>query len=201
MNYLAIPARKRQTRGISRKAALLTCAVLAAAALAVIPGVLSYQARRARFLCDVALERARETKIVDYLESGEIPDTENPILPGESLCPSGGECYLLPEGDGYLIVCGLHDSDIPRRARLNAVTALKRLQRALDRALLVWGEEPDTLSFPLNGREKAARRGEAPESGVENGIFYLCAEGKITRFCYLERYRRAVWTLEKGWGG
>ena len=202
MNFLARSAARRAIRensGIARAVVILLCVVLATAALTLGPGIQAYQARRAQFLCGVALERARESDVADYLENGEIPDLENPILPGESLCPSGGECYLLSENDGYRIVCGLHDSDIARRVRLNASTALERLRRAFDRALLVWGEEPETLSFSLNGREQAAQAGDVPEGRIENGIFYRCEDGEITRLCYIERYRRAVWTRAEGW--
>ena len=187
--------------GVARAVVILLCVVLAAAALVLGPGIRAYQARRARFLCGVALERARETDVVEYLENGEIPDTDNPILPGESLCPSGGECYLLAEDDGWLVVCGLHDSNAARRVRLNSRAALERLRAALERALLIWGEEPEMLSFTLNGREQTARAGDAPAERIENGIFYQSEDGKLTRLCYIEQYRRAVWTLEEGWQG
>ena len=191
--------------GLARAAVLATAFVtLAALLIAVIPGVIAYQDRRARYLCAVSLERAKETVLMDYLEHPDHTFDENGALSlaGQTvLCPSGGDCYLIrddTDDEGYSIICALHDTDSLRRLRLNAVTALSRLQNNLK----LYGPDWD-LKIILNGENISARRlDEIPGNMPKEGIYYLPDENQnkeIAWFCFSSGGLYAVWTPSDGW--
>lgn len=216
-------------RGITLLAVLVIIAVLAVVVTVAIPAVKHYSRKADDFGCATALETARRQITIDHLTevANESPEriatvVEKAMRSLDTLCPNGGEVYVVPTPDGdepFALVCGLHGKDKKQNTRLNA-------QRMLDNvtASLAAGDEaPDAVEVTLHGKPLTVKRVEEPvdikrgtatTSGYEGTVaFYGVAgsgevgestsakEGSICYFVFADEDHCAVWKAGAGWSG
>ena len=216
--------------GINRITAVLLILIAVMLVLIAIPGWKRFRYRSEKTACEQAMKSARDGLIIDYLahfEAGTVQQamqTLDEVLPERAnICPSGGTVYLLRGANGiYEPLCGLHDSDTRRRARLNASRALELLREGLRYARRENDAEPDSVTVTLNGKPlECVRVQEAPmirlgtrSSNDYEGVvaFYgLAGEGafadvaaragEIGFFLYADEDHSAVWRVNDGWTG
>ena len=207
---------KLRKRLISRRGVMLSrasvyaCIVTAVIATVIlIPGIRAYQERRARFLCEVSLERTRENVIMDYLEhpADALDGDLNAAAGPGGLCPSGGDVYLIPgmKTEEIKLVCALHGEDKAQCLHLNAMSALPQLRRNI----VLYGPEWNGLSVTLNSTNIPARHlMSIPEklSAGGDALDLMFVTSEYTRredsliWMALQSGRRAVvWSAENGW--
>ncbi len=216
--------------GVNSIVAVLLILIAVMLVLIAIPGWKTFRYRSEKTACEQAMKSARDGLIIDYLnhfEAGTVQQamqTLDEVLPERAnICPSGGTVYLLRGANGiYEPLCGLHDSDTRRRARLNASRALELLQEGLRYARRESDVEPESVQITLNGKplecvrvQKAPtiRRGTKSSNDYEGVVaFYgLAGEGTFTDaaaragevcfFLYADEEHSAVWRISDGWTG
>ena len=216
--------------GINRLIAILLVLIAILLVLIAIPGYRVFRYRSQKTGCEQAMKSARDGLIIDYLshwEAGSVEDaiqTLDEVLPARAdICPAGGTVYLVRGKNGiFEPICGLHDSDIPRRARLNASRAKDLLTEGLRRARRELGEEPESLEIRLNSKplecvrvteEPNIHRGTKTTDGYKGVVcFYgLAGEGdfagisgkagEIVYFIYADEDTCAIWHKKDGWTG
>ncbi|MBE6910464.1 MAG: hypothetical protein E7474_12985 [Ruminococcaceae bacterium] len=169
--------------------------------------------------CRIAVNEAQR-KIVnaEVNAGGGISEEEAKLAatqdtkPWSQLCPGGGDCYLLPDKDGYFtVVCALHDPDEKQRTRLNAESAFEQIQKKLDTERLQGREVPKAIRVTLNGKALDAARTNS-DIGLSRGTkyasnydgviaFYLVNGETLQYFFYADEEHCAVWNLGVGWTG
>ena len=216
--------------GINRITAILLALIAVMLVLIAIPGWRVFRYRSEKTACEQAMKSARDGLIIDYLshfEAGTVQQamqTLDEVLPERAnICPSGGTVYLLRGANGiYEPLCGLHDSDTRRRARLNASRALELLQDGLRYARRESEAEPEAVEISLDGEtlscvrvEEAPplRRGTRTSNDYEGVVaFYGLAgqgafadaavrKGEICFFLYADEDHCATWRANDGWTG
>lgn len=196
-----------------------------------IPAWRVFRYRSVKTGCEQAMKTARDGLIIEYLyrkDTGSVKearDTLDDVMPArEKICPTGGNVYLVRnETSGiYEPVCGLHDSDLKYRVRLNASYALDELKEALRVARRDTGVEPESVEIQINSKPlECVRVQETPDirrgTKLTNGYkgivcFYGLAgegsfvgknveEGDICFFVYADENHCAIWRDGDGWTG
>ena len=202
-----------------------------------IPAMKAFRYRAQRIGCEQAMKSAGDGLIIEYLgsfEEGSIKDardTLEEVMPArEDLCPAHGNVYLIRDENGiFQPVCGLHDSDVRRRTRLNASYALQMLEDKRRAAALNGNNDPESLEITVNGRklvcthvteEEAIHRGTATTNGYDGVVCYYGAagdftfsaktarkgmgtakDGEICYFVYADENYCAIWRSNDGWDG
>ena len=216
--------------GVNSIVAVLLILIAVMLVLIAEPHWKTFRYRSEKTACEQAMKSARDGLIIDYLshfEAGTVQQamqTLDEVLPERAnICPSGGTVYLLRGANGiYEPLCGLHDSDTRRRARLNATRALELLQQGLRHARRESDEEPESVEITLNGKPldclrvreaPTIRRGTKSSNDYEGVVaFYgLAGEGTFTDtgaqageicyFLYADEDHSAVWRVNDGWTG
>jgi len=220
-------ARLLEQEQLDKKRLLLHYALVAAAALAVLAAVLAVGLsafRRHREAaetdgCRFAVSEAQK-KIIGAEAAAQGPVSEETAKqaatmgtkPWSQLCPGGGDCYLVPDKDGFFtVVCALHGEDDKQRTRLNAEGALEQVQKKLDTDRLQGREVPKTIRLTLNGEPLDAARTNS-DIGLSHGTkfapnydgviaFYLVNGETLQYFFYADEEHCAIWHLGVGWTG
>lgn len=216
--------------GVNRIVVILLVLIAAMLVVIAIPIWKGYRYRAEKQACEQAMKSARDGLIIDYLDrwdSGtaqEAMKTLDQVLPERpNVCPSGGTVYLVRREDGvFEPICGLHDSDVKRRCRLNAARAQELLAEGLKNARRETKQEPESVVIQLNGRSLECvrvqeppklRRGTRTTDGYEGIVaFYgLAGEGQfaagavkageIAYFIYADEDDCAAWRAGEGWTG
>ena len=221
---------KQRRGGVNPVVAILLALIAVMLVLIAIPGWKVFRYRSEKTACEQAMKSARDGLIIDYLahfETGSVQQamqTLDEVLPERAnICPSGGTVYLVRDVNGiYEPLCGLHDSDTRRRARLNASRALELLREGLRHARRESDAEPESVEITLNGKPlecarvqqaPTIRRGTKSSDDYEGVVaFYgLAGEGafvdaaartgEICFFLYADEDHSAVWRASDGWTG
>ena len=217
---------------INRLTAFLLALIALMLVVIAIPSWERFSYRSQKTACQQAIKSAQDGLIIEYLSryeeesADEARKTLDAVLPERpNICPSYGTIYLVRMENGiFEPVCGLHDSDIPRRTRLNASRAKELLEGGLE-AARQRGETVGNLplvEISLNGKtltclhvreEEPLYRGTKTTSGYEGTVaFYgLAGEGtfaqtaypiaKVCYFLYADEDSCAVWRAGEGWSG
>ena len=135
-----------------------------------IPAMKAFRYRAQRIGCEQAMKSAADGLIIEYLgsfEEGSVDDardTLDEVMPArEDLCPAHGNVYLIRDANGiFQPVCGLHDSDVKRRTRLNASYALQMLEEERRTALPNGKSDPD-------GEDDSGRKNDPNEKDDPDG--------------------------------
>lgn len=207
---------RRASRGASALVAAAALAVLALAALILLPHVRAYQERGAATACAIGIASAqRKMDDAAALKGGALSEDEakraavRDLKDWSELCPSGGDCCVIPDGDGrQVLVCPLHCDDKRLRTRLNADHALAALRAALSTNR---DDVPDAVSVTVNNRvqqvlradEPPLRRGTGSTAGFEGTVAFFQADGTGAPvwFCYADENYFALWRKNEGWSG
>ena len=216
--------------GISRAAAVLLALIGVMLVLIAIPGYRVYRYRAQKTACEQAMKSARDGLVIEFLSRYKEESVEDAmktldeVLPERpNICPSGGTVYLIKNAQGiYEPVCGLHETDLKLRVRLNATRARELLSEGLRKARRDGGEEPESVAIELNGKplecvrvgEKLSlRRGTATTNGYEGVVAFYGLEGdgefstgkvkkgQVCYFVYADENHAAVWRAGDGWTG
>ncbi len=208
-------------RGLNVLVALLGLLTAVLLAIAAVPPVYrAYKTRADERDCYIALQKAQEAADIVAIQSGgTVTDeaarraVEQCMWTEGALCPAGGDFYIARDEHGNpLVVCGVHDTDLKRRTRLNAEAALDKLEAELARAGTLGEAEPERVELRLNGEtlpalrvteEPPIRRGTATTSGYEGTvIFYQTSRGGVSFLAYADSDYCALWhAASKSWSG
>ena len=220
----------RKRGGVNRLIALLLAMIGVMLVLIAIPWWKSFRYRSECIACEQAMDSAKDGLIIDYLshyDAGTAEDaitTLDEVLPGrEDICPSHGTVYLVRRDDGiFEPICGLHDSDLKRRVRLNASRAKMLLEEKLRAARKKKDPVTGDLKIELNGKtlvckrvteESDLRRGTSTTNGYDGivALYGIAGEGDFTNtwvddgelcyFVYADENEAAVWRSKNGWTG
>ena len=217
---------------INRLAALLLLLIGIMLIVIFIPSWKVFRFRSEKTACIQALKSAEDGLIIDFLSTYQEDSVEHArqtldaVLPERpNICPAGGTVYLIKGNDGiYKPVCGLHDSDLKERTRLNSTRAMDLLLNGLAEAKENGDAEPDSVTIRLNGRdleimrvekEEPIRRGTGTTYGYEGTVAYFGLAGtgeedfkymrnpkdRIVYFLYADEEHCAVWRVKDGWTG
>lgn len=216
--------------GVTRAAAILLALIGVMLVVIAVPGWRAYRYRAQKLACAQALKSARDGLIIEYLsrwDGGTVEqamETLDEVLPERAnICPAGGTVYLVRGANGiFEPVCGMHDSDLKLRVRLNASRARELLEEELRRARRESDGEPEAVTIELNGASlECARvpepaplsRGTRTTEGYEGVVaFYGLAgdgefdeagakAGEIVYFAYADEEHCAIWRADDGWTG
>ncbi len=219
---------------INRLVALLLVLIGIMVIVILFPSWQRFRFRSEKTACIQALKSAEDGLIIDFLSHYEertvegARETLDSVLPERpNICPAGGTVYLIKGPDGiYQPVCGLHDSDLKERTRLNASRSKDLLVDALAEAKRKGGEskkkKSDSIVIRINGRdlecvrteqEADIRRGTRTTLGYKGVVaFYgMAGEGAFEKvrakndglayFLYADEEYCAVWRVDDGWTG
>lgn len=216
--------------GVNRLTAILLALIAVMLVIIAVPGYRAYRYRAQKVGCEQAMKSAKDGLIIEYMshwEAGSVEDamkTLDEVMPERAnICPAGGTVYLVRGSNGIFVpICGLHDSDLERRTRLNASRAQELLAEALLAARKDGGEEPESVEIQLNGKalecvrvqeEQNLHRGTRTTNGYTGIVaFYgLAGEGEFTTdkvktgevayFVYADEDHCASWRAGDGWSG
>lgn len=216
--------------GINRLAAVLLALIGVMLVLIAVPWWQSFRYRSEVIACEQAMDTARDGLIIEFLnkwDAGTAEDamvTLDEVMPGrENICPSGGTVYLVRRSDGiFEPLCGLHDTDLKRRVRLNATRAKELLAERLRLARREVEDEPEGVEIELNGKAldcvrvreaSTLRRGTGSTNGYEGvvALYGIAGDGAFTDtglkdgaicyFVYADENHAAVWRWDDGWTG
>jgi len=215
------------SRGMARLTGILLAAVTVLLVVVMIPVVRAYRAEMRRIECVQSLDSATRQVAADYLMrySGDqtAKDAKSvaaeAMLGWEDICPGYGTVYVVsnnvPEGkDGlpFRLVCGLHDTDLKERVRLNADYVLEQVREAVRVARAKEESAPAQVDAAINGgtqpvllldEPNSLRRGTGASIG-HKGIeaYYTVDEnGAVAWFVYADENHAAVWRTGDGWTG
>ena len=209
--------------GTARILVILAVLILVMVGILMIPTWKAFRYKSECIACEQAMKSAGDGLKIEYLDTfdeGSINDarkTLGEVMPArEDICPSHGNVYLLRNEQGILEpVCGLHNSDVRRRTRLNATFAGQTLDEARKDMLKKAKDgdtEPEYINIKVNNKtlkctsvtqEVNIRRGTSTTDGY-NGIvaFYGTNDkGKTDYFLYADEDYCAVWRAGDGWTG
>jgi len=213
-----------------RLAAVLLALIAVMLGIIAMPSYRAYRYRAQKVGCQQAMKSAKDGLIIEYMDrwdAGSVEDamkTLDEVMPERAnICPAGGTVYLVRRSDGiFEPVCGLHDSDLERRTRLNASRAKDLLAEELLRIRKEGGAEPESVEIRLNGMALECVRVQKPQrlyrgTRTTNGykgivaLYGLAGEGsfsdnglksgEIAYFVYADEDHCASWRAGDGWTG
>lgn len=217
--------------GITRAAAVLLVLIAVMLVIIAIPGWKAFRYDSERQACVQAMKSARDGLIIEYLsrfKEGSVQEamaTLDEVMPERpNICPSGGTVYLVRDENGiYQPICGLHDTDIRHRTRLNASRAMDLLKDGLRYARREGDDKLESIDISLNGKklsivrvfaEESISRGTATTLGYEGTVAFFALAGsgefetsrqaragEVCYFVYAEPDSCAVWRADDGWTG
>ena len=215
---------------ISRAVGIMLLLVAVMLAVISVPIWQAYKYHADEIGCAASLKTARDSLAIEVVSEGEalMDNTSRQTLartmPGrDGLCPAGGTVYLLPlENGSYDLVCGLHDSDVKERTRLNASYAFGELEASIYKTHLRGQEISETINVELNGEALECvrvseapkiRRGTGTTEGYDGVVAFFALEGQdgwqdtgadegaLCYFLYADEDYCAVWHVQDGWMG
>ena len=216
---------------ITRAAAVLLVLIGIMVVLIEIPGWKVFVFRAQKTACNEAIKSAEDGLIIEFLsrfKEGTVEDaraTLDEVLPERpNICPAGGTVYLIKDENGiYKPICGLHDSDLKERCRLNASRVRDLLLAARERPRRIGiAPEEESFTISINGKDLVCQRvtekvdlfrGTKTTVGFKGVVcFYGVAgsgdfenssakRGEICYFLYADEECCALWQAEDGWSG
>ena len=225
--------RKMASNGglINRATAILLVLIGIMVVLIEIPGWRVFVFRAQKTACNEAIKSAEDGLIIEFLSRYKEASVEearavlDEVLPERpNICPAGGTVYLILGENGiYKPVCGLHDSDLKERTRLNAARVRDLLFAAREKPRKI-GIDPEEENFKININGKDLKcqrvlervqlfRGTRTTAGFEGVVCYYgvagsgefkdssAKKGTICYFLYADEECCALWQTEDGWTG
>lgn len=217
-------------RGIAWIFVVLLILILALLILIFIPVYRQYRYHADEIGCTTALKTANDQLAIACLSDAELSAEEakevvSKAMGGwDDLCVGHGTIYLVETKDSevpYEVVCGLHDTDLKEKTRLNASHVLKQIQSQVKSAQLQGERYPDRITVELNGKqydavlteEKSRFRstGLLTESAEDTEIYYAltgygsgesdseASESSVCDFSYTEKGYCVIWSSKDGW--
>ncbi len=182
------------------------------------------------FGCVIALDKAQTSLDLEDIQMGghglyyetALALMEKSQWAMATLCPGGGDCYLVPDPDAdlldrefdpgktrYLVVCALHDEDEKRRVRLSAQHVLDQIETEIKHKRLIGVADPATATVMLNGKELNAYQRDVEMTagtyltpGFEGTVaFYSLDQDGVSRFSFADENYCANWRPLWGWEG
>lgn len=203
--------------GITRAAVVLLLGIIALSAAIIVPYIQHDRETAAAAGCAIAIEEAQR-KIDDamLLSGGNLDPPAaryaavRDIKDWGELCPSGGDCALIKDGEkGYRVVCALHTSDYEMRTRLNSDNAYTRLRSELEACAQRGEAIPETVTVTINARpltitlaetEPPISRGTRTTPGYDGVVAFYGVEGdRLSWFCYADEEHCAFCREGLGW--
>ena len=198
---------------------LLIFVVLLLAVMVVLPLIQSREGKAEAYTCTLAIRRAQDAILVEFLSNPELTEQEAYVVVDESkleredLCPSGGDYYLVPQdGGSWRVTCGLHEEDTKLRTKINASRVLtlvqnqlanrKRLEMSMDQSLIL-NINGKPLDVVMLAGDNGLRRGTDYSIDFDGVVsfFSLNASDEINWFVYADANHAAVWKINNGWSG
>ncbi len=204
-------------KGIRQLIWMLVFVVLLLAVMVILPFVQSREKKAEAYACTLAVRRAQDAVLVEFLSEMELTQQAAAVavdkskLGREELCPSGGDYYLVPTGETWRVTCGLHEENTKLRTRLNANVVFEALNKQMEECRQL-GVEQHSLVLTLNGQPLEVKLLEG-NNGLRRGTDYsidfdgvvsfysLNAAGDMNWFVYADANHAAVWKLADGWSG
>lgn len=209
--------------GVNRALVILSVLIIIMAVVISIPSFKAFNYRSECIACEQAIKSATDGLRIEYLDTfdeesiKQARKTLAEAMPErEDICPRHGNVYLLRDEEGILVpVCGLHDSDVARRTRLNASYAGSMLEEKRKNILEKAKEgdpEPEQITVKVNNSplqctyvtEKVnIRRGTSTTNGYDGIVAFYGTDdnGAINYFVYADEDYCAIWNIEDGWTG
>ena len=210
---------QRKDRLIFQLIALLVVIVILIAITLIQPMIQRQRQKAEEYACSVAMKKAEEVLIVEFLSDPELSQSQAAVivdkskLAMDSLCPGGGDFYLVPRGGTWHVTCGVHEENTRTRTRLNATHLLDLLNAEIaERRRQEVPFDDQVLTWEINGQPLAVTRLEG-DNGLRRGTDYsidfdgvvcfysLNFAGDIHWFVYADANHAAVWKEETGWSG
>ena len=197
---------------------LLAAVVLLLAVMLILPLLQKRESKAEGYACTLAIRKAQDTILVEFLSDPTMSVLTTAVvvdrskLASELLCPSGGDYYLVPEGDGWRVTCGLHEENTILRTRINASRVKDLLQEQLDARSRVEMNLDADVEMIINGQpldvihvagDNGLRRGTDYSIDFDGVVsfFSLNPSGEINWFVYADENHAAVWRIKDGWSG
>ena len=198
---------------------LLIFVVLLLAVMVVLPLIQNREGKAEAYTCTLAIRRAQDAILVEFLSDPEMTEQEAYVVVDESklaredLCPGGGDYYLVPQAGGsWRVTCGLHEEDTKLRTKINASRVLalvqdqlanrKRLEMSMDQSLIL-NINGKPLDVVMLAGDNGLRRGTDYSIDFDGVVsfFSLNASDEINWFVYADANHAAVWKINSGWSG
>ena len=208
--------------GVNRLVLILALAVLVLFAAIVLVAVRSYFARAELYGCTIAVKKAQDMLDEEYMFKGftDLDDGEaraivdRSMVKRDALCPGGGDYYIINNpgrAATAVVVCGIHDTDLKQRTRLNAQNVLNQLRKAVETERLMQRDDPETITVSLNSQDLTAElvteetdlvRGTFSTSGYRGTVaFYMLDEDGVSYLSFADEDHCANWKKGEGWTG
>lgn len=225
MKHFSVFQKLKSQSGITWIVAILmaACAVMSLIVFGE-PLFVTIRDRMAVYGCAVAVDKAQKAIDIEIVQSGPSGlslEQAQAILERnqwamETLCPAGGECYLIEDEDAgvekthrYHVICGLHDEDLQRRTRANAQNVLQKLNTEVKHKRLISAGDPASIAISLNGQPLTAVqqsdelvRGTYYTSGYSGTVAFYDLDGEgISRLSFADENYCANWRRDWGWDG
>lgn len=205
-------------QGIRSLIWLLIFVVLLLVVMVVLPLIQNREGKAETYTCTLAIRRAQDAILVEFLSNPEMTEQEAYVVVDESklaredLCPGGGDYYLVPQAGGsWRVTCGLHEEDTKLRTKLNASRVLEQLQDQLASRKRL-GMNMESMILNINGKpldvvmlagDNGLRRGTDYSIDFDGVVsfFSLNASEEVNWFVYADVNHAAVWKINSGWSG
>ncbi len=198
---------------------LLVFVILILAVMVILPLIQNRENKAESYACTLAIRRAQDAVLVEFLSNPEITEQQAYVVVDESklaredLCPSGGTYFLVPiAGGSWRVTCGLHEEDTTLRTKINAsyiletvqsqLTARRRAEMKIENDLII-NVNGKALDVKLLAGDNGLRRGTDYSIDFDGVVsfFSLNAAGEVNWFVYADENHAAVWKLSSGWSG
>ncbi len=209
--------KKARMRG--RILTLLVLIILLLVVMVVLPLIEQQRLKAEAYACSIAMKKAEDVLLVEVLSDPELSESKAAFVVDESklemdsLCPSHGDFYLVPQSGTWHVTCGIHESNTKIRTRLNATRILdllnaeiaerRRLGVAFDDSVITWEINGQPLNVTRLEGNNGLRRGTDYSIDFDGVVcFYsLDFSGDVHWFVYADNNHAAVWKEEDGWSG
>ena len=198
---------------------LMVLVILLLVVMVILPLIEKQKARAEAYACSVAMRKAEDVLLVEFLSDPELSTSKAAVivdsskLEMDSLCPALGDFYLVPKSGTWHVTCGIHEENKYTRTKLNATHVFDLLNAEIaERRRLELPFNDPVLLWQINGKELAVTRLEG-NNGLRHGTDYsidfdgvvcfysLNSSGDLHWFVYADADLAAVWKENEGWSG
>ena len=172
---------------LRRIIALMVLIILLLVVMVVLPLVERQKAKAEAYACTVAMKKAENVLLVDFLSDPELSASQAAVvvdsskLEMDSLCPAFGDFYLVPQSGSWHVTCGIHETNKYTRTKLNATRVFDLLNAEIaERRRLELPFNDPVLLWQINGKELAVTRLEG-NNGLRHGTDYSSQRRKSLR--------------------
>ena len=214
------PEEEEKKRTMLRRIiALMVVIILLLVVMVVLPLIEKQKAKAEAYACSLAMTKAENALLVEFLSDPKLSTSDAAVVADESklerdsLCPAGGDFYLVPQSGAWRVTCGIHETNTFVRTKINASRVFDLLNDEIaERRRLELPFEDQVLTWEINGKPLAVTRLDG-NNGLRRGtdysidfdgvvcFFSLNPSGDIHWFVYADADHAAVWKEDEGWSG